>query len=118
MGSLKHLAAPVALFTALVHGYANPGACSGACVVSDPTLIQRTSDKTYFRFSTGNEISYASATNIAGPWTSLGSVLPGGSIIDLAGNTDLWVCIPEENKTFGESSLSAQKLLISDLIEF
>ncbi|KAJ5653841.1 hypothetical protein N7490_000844 [Penicillium lividum] len=88
--SSRHLALPVALFTALVHGYANPGACSGACVVSDPTLIQRSSDSKYFRFSTGNEISYASASSIAGPWTTIGSMLPDGSSIDLDGNTDLW----------------------------
>lgn len=92
MGS-RHLALPVALFTALVHGYANPGACSGQCVVSDPTLIQRSSDSKYFRFSTGNEISYASSSSIAGPWTVIGSMLPDGSSIDLDGNTDLWVSI-------------------------
>lgn len=79
------------LFAALVHGYANPGSCSGACNVHDPSLIQRSSDKRYFRFSTGNKISYASASSINGPWTNIGSMLPSGSSIDLAGNTDLWV---------------------------
>ncbi|KAJ5815792.1 Glycoside hydrolase family 43 [Penicillium robsamsonii] len=78
------------LFAALVQGYANPGSCSGACVVHDPTLIQRSSDNLYFRFSTGNKISYASASSIKGPWTTIGSMLPGGSSIDLAGNDDLW----------------------------
>lgn len=92
--ALRFLAAPAALFAALVQGYANPGACSGACVVSDPSLIQRTSDKTYFRFSTGNKISVASSSSISGPWTDLGSMLPDGSSIDLAGNTDLWVSKP------------------------
>lgn len=81
------------LFAALVHGYANPGSCSGACNVHDPTLIQRSSDKRYFRFSTGNKISYASASSINGPWTTIGSMLPSGSSIDLAGNDDLWVSI-------------------------
>lgn len=89
--AVLRLATPVALFAALVRGYANPGSCSGACVVHDPTLIQRTSDSLYFRFSTGNEISYASASSIEGPWTTIGSMLPSGSSIDLAGNTDLWV---------------------------
>lgn len=79
------------LFAALVHGYANPGSCSGACIVHDPSLIQRSSDNLYFRFSTGNKISYASASSIDGPWTDIGSMLPSGSSIDLAGNTDLWV---------------------------
>ncbi|KAF3390293.1 putative arabinan endo-1,5-alpha-L-arabinosidase A [Penicillium rolfsii] len=87
---LRKLATPVALFTALAWGYANPGSCSGACNVHDPSLIQRSSDGLYFRFSTGNEISYASASSIKGPWTTIGSMLPSGSSIDLAGNTDLW----------------------------
>ncbi|KAJ5247227.1 Glycoside hydrolase family 43 [Penicillium chermesinum] len=87
---LKDLMLFTAIFAALAHGYANPGSCSGECVVSDPTLIQRRTDKTYFRFSTGNKISYASSSSIAGPWTVIGSVLPSGSKIALAGNTDLW----------------------------
>lgn len=89
--ALLRLATPVALLAALVRGYANPGSCSGACNVHDPSLIQRTSDSLYFRFSTGNEISYASASSIKGPWTTIGSMLPSGSSIDLDGNDDLWV---------------------------
>lgn len=80
------------LFTPTVAGYANPGSCSGACNVHDPALIRRASDGKYFRFSTGNKISYASASSINGPWTVVGSVLPGGSSINIAGNNDLWVC--------------------------
>ena len=87
----KKLHAPAVLFASLVRGYANPGSCSGACNVHDPSLIQRSSDNVYFRFSTGNKISYASASSIAGPWTVIGSMLPSGSSIDLAGNDDLWV---------------------------
>lgn len=79
------------LFGALAHAYGDPGACSGECNVHDPGLIQR-EDGVYFRFSTGNQISYASASSVEGPWTAIGSVLPGGSSIDLAGNDDLWVC--------------------------
>ncbi|KAJ5161376.1 Glycoside hydrolase family 43 [Penicillium capsulatum] len=90
----KTLAAHAALFAALVHGYANPGSCSGACNVHDPSLIRRASDGKYFRFSTGNKISYMSASSIAGPWTTIGSMLPGGSSIDLAGKDDLWVNTP------------------------
>ncbi|KXG46647.1 Glycoside hydrolase, family 43 [Penicillium griseofulvum] len=86
---LGNIVKPV-LFAAFVHGYANPGSCSGACVVHDPTLIQRSSDNRYFRFSTGNKISYASAPSIKGPWTTIGSMLPSGSSIDLAGKDDLW----------------------------
>ncbi|KAF7712971.1 Arabinan endo-1,5-alpha-L-arabinanase [Penicillium ucsense] len=80
----------LSLLTSSVHAYANPGRCSGECVVHDPTVIQRISDGRYFRFSTGNKISYASASSIAGPWTGLGSMLPSGSSINLAGRNDLW----------------------------
>ncbi|OGM47505.1 arabinan endo-1 [Aspergillus bombycis] len=72
------------LRVAVVHGYANPGACSGACNIHDPALIQN-DDGTYYRFSTGNNISFASASSIEGPWTALGSVLPGGSSIENSG---------------------------------
>ncbi|KAL4895298.1 putative arabinan endo-1,5-alpha-L-arabinosidase A [Aspergillus ambiguus] len=82
------VAAP--LLAAAVHGYASPGSCSGVCNVHDPSLIRRESDGKYFRFSTGNKISYASASSIAGPWTSVGSMLPEGSSIELEGNDDLW----------------------------
>ena len=75
--------------TNLVSAYANPGTCSGACNVHDPALIKR-SDGTYFRFSTGNKIQIAKASSISGPWTNVGSVVPAGSSINLAGNTDLW----------------------------
>ncbi|OQE13774.1 hypothetical protein PENFLA_c043G08503 [Penicillium flavigenum] len=81
---------PAVLFAAIANAYANPGSCSGACNVHDPTLVQRSSDKRYFRFSTGNKISYASATSINGPWTNIGSMLPAGSSVDLAGSDDLW----------------------------
>ena len=80
------------LRVAVVHGYANPGACSGACNIHDPALIQN-SDGTYYRFSTGNGISFASASSIEGPWTALGSVLPSGSSIENSGSDDPWVSI-------------------------
>ncbi|KAE8326013.1 putative arabinan endo-1,5-alpha-L-arabinosidase A [Aspergillus sergii] len=77
------------LRAAVVHGYANPGACSGACNIHDPSLIQN-GDGTYYRFSTGNNISFASASSIEGPWTALGSVLPDGSSIENSGRYDPW----------------------------
>jgi len=67
-----------------------PNSCSGACNVHDPAVIRRASDGLYFRFSTGNEIQIATASALSGPWTIKGSVLPSGSSINLAGNTDLW----------------------------
>ncbi|KKK14410.1 hypothetical protein P175DRAFT_0191604 [Aspergillus ochraceoroseus IBT 24754] len=87
---LPIFAASASLLVGVAHGYASPGSCSGACNVHDPSLIRRESDGRYFRFSTGNKISYASSSSIAGPWTTIGSMLPHGSSIDLAGNTDLW----------------------------
>lgn len=84
-------AAAIGLFSALTNGYPAPGPCSGSCYIHDPALVRRESDGVYFRFSTGNKISYASAPSIEGPWTDIGSMLPGGSKIPLPGNDDLWV---------------------------
>ena len=74
----------------LVTAYGAPGACSGTCTVHDPALIRRSSDGTFFRFSTGNRIQIATAPALSGPWTVKGSALPSGSSINLAGNQDLW----------------------------
>lgn len=101
-----------ALLAELVHGYANPGGCSGPCNVHDPALIQRSSDDRYFRFSTGNRISYASAPSINGPWTALGSMLPSGSSIDLAGRDDLWVSWPGRSMT---GSFQHVKIILNSL---
>jgi arabinan endo-1,5-alpha-L-arabinosidase len=90
MPLISHL---LSLFSLVVLGsaYANPGPCSGICGNShDPALIRR-SDGTYFRFSTGNRINIASAPSIAGPWSSKGSAIRGGSKINKKGNQDLWV---------------------------
>jgi hypothetical protein len=90
-----HLSALAAssLLAGVAYAYGAPGTCSGACNIHDPALIRRESDGKYFRFSTGNRISYASAPAIGGPWTVLGSILPDGSSINLPGNDDLWVCM-------------------------
>ncbi|KAH8890151.1 glycoside hydrolase, family 43 [Thozetella sp. PMI_491] len=77
-------------FGATVHAYANPGACSGDCWAHDPAVIRRSSDGTYFRFNTGSEIGIWKSSALTGPWTYQGKVVPNGSIIDKAGNTDLW----------------------------
>lgn len=79
-----------ALFSA-TFAYSNPGACSGDCWAHDPAAIIRASDGTYFRFNTGSEIGILKASSLEGPWIAKGSALPGGSTIDLPGNTDLWV---------------------------
>ncbi|KAL8685138.1 MAG: hypothetical protein Q9218_007952 [Villophora microphyllina] len=80
---------PLLALAASVAAYANPGSCSGSCIVHDPAVIRR-SDGTYFRFSTGSKIQIATASSLAGPWTIRGSALPNGSSINLAGNMDLW----------------------------
>lgn len=66
--------------------------CSGDCSnqVHDPSVVRR-EDGTYFRFTTLDLISIATAPSIDGPWTLQGSVLDQPSIIDLEGNDVLWV---------------------------
>lgn len=91
MLALVRRTAAVALATiSLVQGYANPGACTGACWAHDPSVIQRTSDNLYFKFNTGGSIEIVTASSLTGPWTIKGYVLPNGSKISLAGNKDLW----------------------------
>lgn len=88
---LKSLSIAVLAAASVVQGYANPGACSGACWAHDPAVIQRASDGKYFKFNTGSGIEIATASSLSGPWTLTGYVLPSGSSINIAGNTDLWV---------------------------
>lgn len=90
----------------LVAAYANPGACSGNCYAHDPSLIQRSSDGTWFMFNTGNGIGIWKSTALAGPWTYVGDALVGGSKIALSGNTDLWVRFPLFFNCLGLSSSS------------
>jgi len=91
MFSLLQSATAFLIATAsLVQGYADPGACSGACWAHDPSVIQRSSDNLYFKFNTGSGVEIATASSLSGPWTIQGYALPSGSKIDLTGNTDLW----------------------------
>ncbi|KAB5578186.1 glycoside hydrolase, family 43 [Coniochaeta sp. 2T2.1] len=83
------LSLALSFFTS-VRAYADPGACSGDCWAHDPALIRRSSDGVYFRFNTGDEIGIWKATSLTGPWVYQGKVLPNGSSINLAGNTDCW----------------------------
>lgn len=80
------------LSAGLTVAYSNPGTCSGACNVHDPSLV-KSSDDTYYRFSTGAGMTIATSSSLAGPWTSAGSVLTDGSSISITGNTgsDAWV---------------------------
>ena len=65
---------------ALALGWSDPLPCSGTCTnTHDPSIIQRESDGTYFRFATGGSLSIHSGDSIQGPWTYEGTVLPDGS---------------------------------------
>ncbi|GKZ97875.1 hypothetical protein AnigIFM59636_001693 [Aspergillus niger] len=79
----------LAILPSLTYSFTNPELCSGLCIISDPGLLRRVSDGKYFRFSTGGEITYATSDSLHGPREGVGSVLPSGSKINLAGNTDL-----------------------------
>ncbi|KAL4915634.1 Arabinan endo-1,5-alpha-L-arabinosidase C [Aspergillus aurantiobrunneus] len=70
--------------------YAAPGACSGDCWGHDPGFFQRVSDGRYFRYSTGGGIHIHASDELTGPWEAVGEALPGGSIVDHAGSTNLW----------------------------
>lgn len=82
----------VVSLAATVLAYSNPLACSGTCGnAHDSSIIRRTSDGTYFRFSTGGGIPIHTASTIQGPWVYQGEVLPNGANVDNSGKTDLWV---------------------------
>lgn len=92
----KSLLVGAATLLSLVDGYASPLACSGTCTnAHDPSIIRRSSDGTYFRFSTGGKIAVHTASTLLGPWTYKGAALPSGSSINLSGNQDLWVLDPQ-----------------------
>ncbi|THV67188.1 putative arabinan endo-1,5-alpha-L-arabinosidase A [Aureobasidium pullulans] len=81
----------VVSLAATVLAYSNPLSCSGTCTnAHDPSLIKRTSDGTYFRFSTGGGIAIHTASSIQGPWVYKGQVLPNGANVANSGKTDLW----------------------------
>ena len=51
----------------------------------------KSSDGTFYRFSTSGNIAVASAPAYTGPWTYLGPMLPNGSIISIGEpNQELW----------------------------
>ncbi|KAE9375912.1 glycoside hydrolase family 43 protein [Stipitochalara longipes BDJ] len=87
---LKIFSVAALMAAAAVQAYSDPGACSGYCWAHDPSVIQRASDGTYFKFNTGTGIQYATASSLAGPWTIQGYVLPDGSSIDNSGSDDPW----------------------------
>ncbi|KAI9370613.1 glycosyl hydrolase [Aspergillus egyptiacus] len=70
--------------------YSAPGECTGDCWAHDPGFYQRVSDGRYFRFSTGGGIHIHASDSLTGPWEAVGQALPGGSIVDHPGSTNLW----------------------------
>ncbi|KAH8649212.1 glycoside hydrolase, family 43 [Xylariales sp. PMI_506] len=73
----------------LVRAYPNPVGCSGDCYAHDPFVIQRY-DGTYFRFSTDPGIGIWTAESLLGPWTDVGRVIAGESIITTVSDDTLW----------------------------
>ncbi|KAJ7121949.1 glycoside hydrolase family 43 protein [Mycena crocata] len=57
--------------------------------VHDPSLVQRQDGK-YFLFTTHDKAGIITATNMEGPWTEVGSILPNKSTIQLPGRDDIW----------------------------
>jgi arabinan endo-1,5-alpha-L-arabinosidase len=98
--NFKMFSRPLSYFTIAVSfllqvdfssAFADPLECSGTCTNShDPSIIQRSSDGTYFRFSTGGGLSIHTADSITGSWTYVGVVLESGSSINNAGSDDAW----------------------------
>lgn len=74
-----------------VSAYSNPEPCSGDCFAQDPGLIRRSSDGLYFRFNTDTYIDIMTSKSLSGPWTTAGSVLPDGSLINISDSQALWV---------------------------
>ena len=73
-----------------------------AMIIHDPDVQYNAATKTWFAFSTGGEASITAAPALTWyvlcacfltcrPWNIAGSVLAGGSVINLPGRTDIWV---------------------------
>lgn len=59
----------------------------GGIHVHDPSVIE--AGGTWYSFASHSGVVISSAPALDGPWTTLGSMM-SASIIDLAGNTDIW----------------------------
>ncbi|KAI0769077.1 glycoside hydrolase family 43 protein [Trametes elegans] len=70
--------------------FPDPLSLSGTVLIHDPSLVQRQSDGKYYLFTTHNHGGILTATNLAGPWTSVGSILSSDSTINLPGRDDIW----------------------------
>lgn len=76
-----------------------PTALKGNIEVHDPSVVRY--NGSYYAFSSGNSIPYSKASNMSGPWKSLGTVLNGASIIQNEGRNFPWAPnVMEYNGTF------------------
>ena len=111
-----YIPTPYLAFLALVAtkaiAYPNPEPCTGNCsAIHDPSVIQRKSDGTWYRFNTNGNIGIASAPNLTGPWTYDGELLEGGSVIEVSASQGVWVCDSPASSVFG---FCVDKTLMSD----
>lgn len=92
LSSLVALA--LGVLPAFVKAYPEPIGCSGDCFSHDPFVMQRYDGK-YFRYETSAGVNIRTADSLLGPWTDVGRVVTGASVIDDIGisNDDLWVSI-------------------------
>ncbi|KAJ9221561.1 CAZyme family GH43 [Paecilomyces variotii] len=65
-----------------------PIALQGNLQVHDPSVIRYNNN--YYAFTGGVSIPYFKASNMSGPWESLGTVLNGPSVIQREGREDPW----------------------------
>ncbi|TBU30490.1 glycoside hydrolase family 43 protein [Dichomitus squalens] len=97
---LSFLESIISLVTCTLAQTPNPLPGSSDTVVRDPAIYYNGDSKKYFVFSTDNDIGIFTSTSLLGPWTSVGSVLPNCSTINLSGNCDLWA--PDINFVNGQ----------------
>lgn len=82
---------PHALDTPQVSGlYPEPEKCTGVCDwIHDPNIVF--DRNLYWRFTTSNNITVATAPSLEGPWTVKGPLLTNGTSIRLRTDQDIWV---------------------------
>jgi arabinan endo-1,5-alpha-L-arabinosidase len=70
--------------------YPDPEPCHGVCNnILDPSIFYE--EGMYWRFSTSDNISVATAPSLEGPWKFQGSLLPQGTSIFVRPDQHVWV---------------------------
>src|SRR5690606_35517862 len=72
MKLIKSLVLFVGLIKIALCQYPQPNPCTGACNTHDPSVIRRSSDGAYFRFSTNGRVGTDTAPSLSGPWRYVG----------------------------------------------